>query len=232
MKFETHIHTRNNDLCAHVEAAEIVRLYRDARYGGIVITDHYFNLFYTWFADELAGKSHDQIIDRWLLGYRNARAEGERIGMTVLLGAEVRFDGTNEDFLVYGLEEEFLKNAPLLNTLTLESFLALKPARALVYQAHPFRPNLKLAPASSLFGAEVYNGGTNPEANARARHWAEENRLAMISGSDFHDRGHLGQGGIETEGDIRDEEDFLLVLRARAYRLLEPDAAASAASPS
>jgi len=222
MKIETHIHTRENDLCAHVSAAEIVRLYRDAGYGGLVITDHYFNLFHDWFAGELAGKTHEQAIDRWLLGYRNARAEGERLGMTVLLGAEVRFGDSIEDYLVYGLDEAFLKSAPLLNTLDLETFLALKSARALVYQAHPFRPLIKPAPPDLLFGAEVYNGGTAREANDKARRWAEENGLAMISGSDFHSRDQLAKGGIDTDGEIQDEDDFLRVLRERGYSLIEP----------
>lgn len=49
-KFEMHVHTAECDMVAQVGAAEIVKLYHDAGYDGMVITDHYFSLFYEWYA--------------------------------------------------------------------------------------------------------------------------------------------------------------------------------------
>ena len=64
--FELHAHTSECDIAAHATAAELVRLYHAAGYSGMVITDHYFSHFYEWFADELAGRSHREIMALFL----------------------------------------------------------------------------------------------------------------------------------------------------------------------
>lgn len=106
-KYEMHIHTAEGDKVVKEGAAEIVRMYHDAGFDGMVVTNHYFSVFFDWFADELAGATHRQIIDRWLKGYYFARNEGEKLGFTVLPGAEVRFDGAPNDYLLYGVDEDF-----------------------------------------------------------------------------------------------------------------------------
>ena len=111
-KLEMHIHTAEGDKVAKVGGADIVRMYQEAGYTGVVITDHYFSIFSDWFQNELGQGQHKDIIDRWLKGYYAARNEGEKRGFTVLLGAEVRFDGTINDYLIYGIEPEFLYQAP------------------------------------------------------------------------------------------------------------------------
>ena len=88
-RYELHAHTSECDLAAHATAAELVRLYHAAGYSGMVITDHYFSHFYEWFADELAGRFHREVMARRLKGYYEARNEGEKLGFTVLPGAEV-----------------------------------------------------------------------------------------------------------------------------------------------
>ena len=64
--------------------------------------------------------------------------------------------------------------------------------------------------------------GAGSTGNDKARRWAEENGLAMISGSDFHSRDQLAKGGIDTDDEIQDEDDFLRVLQERRYSLIEP----------
>ncbi len=223
-KFELHVHTAENDKCAAESGKSIVRLYKEAGYDGLVITDHYFSTFFDWFSDEIDIKNHHSIIDRWLKGYRVAHAEGEAYGMTVLLGAEVRFDGPNiNDYLVYGLTEEFLYNAPLLNRLeSLDELLNLLPPDALVVQAHPFRNNMTVKSPEKLFGIEVYNGGTEPIRNQLARTFAEHYGKAMTSGSDFHSKHALARGGIITEKPIKTMSDLLTTLKSGSYTLIEP----------
>ena len=72
-------------------SAEIVKKYQEEGYSGMVVTDHYFSLFFEWFASELSSSNHRKNIERWLKGYYAARNEGEKLGFTVLPGAEVRF---------------------------------------------------------------------------------------------------------------------------------------------
>ena len=79
-KFELHVHTRECDLYAVSHDADIVKLYHDAGYEGLVITDHYFEFFSDWFADELVGLSARDIAKRRLKGYYEAKNEGEKLG--------------------------------------------------------------------------------------------------------------------------------------------------------
>jgi len=221
--FELHAHTSECDIAAHATAAELVRLYHAAGYDGMVITDHYFAHFYKWFADELAGKDHRAVMERRLKGYYAARNEGEKLGFTVLPGAEVRFDRSHygiNDFLVYGCDEEFFLTAPRLNELTsLEELNALLPENACVVLAHPFRLRMTIMDPAPLFGIEAHNGLTEPHRNRQAELFARFCGKPVTSGSDCHHRDHACKGGIETPHSIRTPRDLTDVLRSGEYTL-------------
>lgn len=221
-KFELHVHTSECDMAARCAAADIVKLYHNAGYDGLVITDHYFYVFYEWFADEVNGACHQKIIDRYLRGYYAARNEGEKLGFTVLPGAEVRFDGTINDYLLYGADESFFYNAPLLNKLSgLDKLMEILPADTLVVQAHPFRNKMTVCDPAPLFGIEVYNGGTEPFRNELADTFASHYGKVKTSGSDFHSEGALARGGIVTDIKIKNNADLVSVLRSGNYSLIK-----------
>lgn len=221
MKIETHLHTAECDIYAHVKAKDIVRLYQNDGYDCIVVTDHYFSLFFEWFQDELAGKTHEQIVQRWLRGYYNAREEGEKLGVTVLPAAEVRFDNTINDYLIYGVDEDFFMHAPFLNTLSgVKELISILPKDACVVQAHPFRNKMTIEDPAPLFGIEVHNGGTDEFRNSMAKLFAEYYGKAMLSGSDFHKENHLARGGIECDTPIKTPVEFRALLRSGKYTLL------------
>ena len=221
-KYEMHVHTAECDICAHVAAKDIVRMYQQKGYSGLVITDHYFAMSFDWFADDLTEGTHCEFVDRWLRGYREAKKEGDKIGMTVLLGAEVRLDGPNiNDYLIYGIDEDFLFRAPYLNRLSsLQELISVLPENACVVQAHPFRDNMTVQSPDLLFGIEVNNGGTEPFRNDLARTFAAHYGKPMLSGSDFHHADHLARGGISTDADIQSIQDLVRVLRSGDYELL------------
>ncbi|MBQ9131390.1 MAG: hypothetical protein IJX62_02820 [Clostridia bacterium] len=224
MKWELHAHTAECDPHASVKAAEIVRMYREIGYGGIVITDHYFALSHDWFRGEVTEGDHRSFVNRWLRGYRAAREAGEQLGVSVLLGAEVRLDGSNiNDYLVYGLTEDFFYNAPLLHRFSRpEELIAALPAEACVVQAHPFRNGMTVqSPPAGLFGMEVYNGGTDDFRNGMAKAFASHHGGAPTSGSDFHHSRHLGRGGICTKREISTTGELLEALRGGDYSLIE-----------
>lgn len=221
--YELHAHTSECDLAAHATAAELVRIYHAAGYSGMVITDHYFATFYKWFAAELEGKSHREIMARRLKGYYEARNEGEKLGFTVLPGAEVRFDkspyGIN-DFLVFGCDEDFFLTAPRLNELTsLDELKAILPENACVVLAHPFRVKMTVMDPTPLFGIEAYNGLTEPFRNAMAEDYARHFGKPVTAGSDCHHRDHACKGGIETPHIIRTPKDLTDVLKSGEYTL-------------
>ncbi|MBQ9086161.1 MAG: PHP domain-containing protein [Clostridia bacterium] len=221
-KFELHLHTSQCDITAYVAAEELVRMYADQGYQGIVVTDHYISLFDDWFGAELIGLNHRQRIKRWLRGYEAAKRAGEEYGVTVLPGAEVRFDGYPNDYLLYGVEEDFFYEAPRLNQLkNVEEMLAILPDEVCVVQAHPFRNKMVVADPSVLWGIEVHNGGTDLFRNQMARSFAEHYGKPMTSGSDTHRPHAIGKGGIETQEPILTPKDLIRTLRSGAYTLIE-----------
>lgn len=226
-KYELHVHTSECDRAAHVPAAEMVRRYHAAGYAGMVVTDHFFSIFDKWFADELAGMNHRQYIERWLKGYYAAREEGERLGFVVLPGAEVRFEGQINDYLIYGVDEAFFYDAPLLSRLgSVEKLVEALPPDACVVQAHPFRDKMVVTDPTPLFGIEGFNGGNPKIRNDLAKLFAAHYAKPLTSGSDYHGNGKNGEkrfavGGIETERTVKTPADLSALLRSGDYRLIE-----------
>ena len=222
-KYELHAHTQECDRGARLSAKELVHLYQDAGYDGIVITAHYIRSVFTrWFPEEVTGLPHEKQVARWLKGYYTAKEKGEKVGFTVLPGVEVRFGDCLNDYLIYGLHAEFFYTVPRLNELqNADELLAILPREVCVVQAHPFRDDMVVTDPRGLFGLEVFNAGTPRFRNELAGMYAAHYGLAMTSGSDVHSIARLGKGGIMTETRIRTPEDLIAVLRNGDYTLVE-----------
>jgi hypothetical protein len=135
-KMDIHVHTCEVSACGEIEAAEGVRMYHEAGYQGIMITDHFHKLYF----ESLPEIKWEDKVDRYLEGYRKAKKEGERTGMQVLLGMEYRNCETDNDFLIVGLTEKFLYENPEIYELPLEEAIDLfHRNHMLVIQAHPVR---------------------------------------------------------------------------------------------
>ena len=211
-RFDTHVHTSEVSPCAEVPAREVVRLYKGAGFDGIVVTDHYN----AWTLENFGVKSWARICDRYLAGYMAAREEGERIGLVVLPGLEITFDSVGyADFLVFGLDPEYLYHYPNLYRLGLQRFRELTSALGcLVYQAHPFRPGITLANPAWIDGVEVYNGNPRHQsANRLALEFAQRHRLLESSGSDFHQKVDLARGGVLLPEMPKDPAEFVRLMR-------------------
>ena len=199
----------------------MVETYRNAGYDGIVITDHYFSLFFDWFSSELNGKTHHEIINRYLKGYREAKKEGDKTGFTVLPGAEVRLDGNCiNDYLLYGLTEQDFYELPLLNRVgSLEELRNILPAEVMIIQAHPFRNGMTVIAPNYLDGVEICNGLTEPVRNNLANEYASAYKLIKTAGSDVHKLEHTGAAGIIFEKEIKYPTDLTSQLKSGSYKL-------------
>jgi|SRR5665647_1041177 len=218
-KYDVHVHTSETSSCGKVPAVQVVRMYKDAGYKGIIITDHYYDGYF----DNIEFISWEAKMNMWLKGYKIAKSKGDEIGLTVILGMEVRFYNSPNDYLVYGTDETLLKNNPELYMLGLEKFKTFaEDNRLLIYQAHPYRPNITAAPPKLLDGVEVYNG--NPRHNSHndsALEFAIDNNLKMLSGSDFHQIEDIARGGLMLKQRINTVSELLGVLKAQAYELIK-----------
>lgn len=216
MIIELHAHTAETSRCARVPAKEVVRRYKQAGYDALTVTDHYSFRTFADFPED----GFDRKIDRLLSGYRAAREEGEKIGLRVFFASECCFADHHNDYLVFGMDEDFIRHAPLISDLTLGEFLSIKPENVLVYQAHPFRNGMIVTNPEDLFGIEVYNGHFGHDSrNDIASAWADKYRLHMISGTDFHYDSHTPTGGIITDVDVRDEKMLADILKSDQYTL-------------
>lgn len=221
-KYDTHVHTSETSPCGRVPGTMGARMYKEAGYHGIVITDHYFNEYFS----SLGKKSWEEKIDIYLQGYKNAYNEGQKIGLNVILGMELRFSENYNDYLVYGIDEAFLKENPKLYELNLKKFKErIKGKDILVYQAHPFRSWVSPADPKYLDGAEVFNGCPRQNSrNHRALRFAQENHLRMISGSDFHQIEDVAIGGIVLpEAPVNSNEFYQLLFHDRIIELLSEE---------
>jgi predicted metal-dependent phosphoesterase TrpH len=179
IKTEFHLHTAETSPCGKVPARELVRAFAETGYGTMIVTDHYLPGMF-----ESRGTR-----GLFLKGYRAARAAAESVDFTVLPGLEFRFDGADNDFLIYGMEEaDFPKLPDTLCRYSLADFHAYCRDRGfLVFQAHPFRPWCKVRDPAHLDGVEVYNGNVRQENhNGLALAFARKHRLLEVAGGDVH----------------------------------------------
>lgn len=213
-KYELHCHTGCVSRCGRVEPEEILKLYKQQGYSGIVVTDHYSPMTFTpnWCPQKQ--------IDFYLEGYRRMKAAAGD-DFTVLLGMELRHYFTANDYLIYSIDEDFLYNAGnLMNVWEREVFNRCRREGYLVYQAHPFRTGIRRCNPDYIDGVEIYNGKTNKELNDKAYEWAKANNKLMVSGSDFHVVKNLARGGIITHKPIKSNADLLEVLKSQDFEMI------------
>lgn len=215
MKFKTdlHVHTAEASFCAKHTATEVADRYIAEGYSGLVITNHYSPYTVDHMGDAWS-------IDAFLLPYRRMREHaGDRLH--VLLGAELRFEGDNNDYLIYGLTEDFLYRYPDLHLLSLKKFVPLAHEHGLlVIQAHPFRDGMILRDPKLLDGVEVFNASPPQSRNHFALDWAKHYELIPTSGSDLHTKDHPIGGGILTDTPMETVEQLVEILRARTATLI------------
>lgn len=208
---DTHVHTSETSPCGKIDGSRVARLYKEAGYHGIVITDHYYKGYF----DSIPGLNWREKADVFLEGYRKARETGEKIGLTVLLGMEICFSENINDYLVYGISEDFLRFNEKLYNLSLSEFKKFSDKSGLlIFQAHPFRLGMYPADPQLLDGVEVYNGNPRHDSRNHLAYWfAQQNNLSMTSGSDFHQVPDLAAGGIVTTEMPEDSSDLVRLLK-------------------
>lgn len=217
-KIETHLHTHYASSCSKLDEKQIVDGFLAAGYHGVVITDHYHRNT-KWFCF-----SEKPDLVAFLQGYEKVKEEGRRRGLRVYRGAEVRFDGDPNDYLVYGFSDALLARPEKIFEMGLQAFSELaRQDGALLVQAHPCRHSpyeiCRPAPAAFLDGVEIFNG--NPAAdnrNMEASAFAMVNpQLIRLSGTDCHNTVEIGLSGILMERLPENDREFVEMLKERQY---------------
>ena len=184
-KYDTHIHTNLASACATASGKQQAIAYKNAGYTGIIITDHFFR------GNSCIHPSlpWEERINLFCEGYEEAKETGDKIGLQVFFGWEETFEG--QDFLIYGLDKEWLLNHPEMEHWTIEQqFEQVSKYGGMVIHAHPFRnrpyiPKIRLFP-KLVHGVEVFNASNFYSENKQAFIYAKKYNLPMTGGSDSH----------------------------------------------
>ena len=226
MKFKTelHLHSAPVSACGKSYPEEIVQVYLEHGYDTIVLTNHFSRFtFKNKRMGDLSALPWQEKVDYYMQGYHELKkaAEGK---INVIFGCELRSNIDENDYLIYGLDEKFLRdNEDLYDLPTPEVSAKIRAAGFLFLQAHPFRDNMMMVNPQYLDGIEIFNG--NPQQDSRndiARIWADRFGLIGTSGSDYH-RTVDGAfaGGILTDEPITSNEQLLEILRSGNFEMIK-----------
>lgn len=219
--YDTHIHTSETSHCGHVPGAVQAERYAAAGYTGIFITDH---LHPEWLGWEDRNHNWDEAMDLYLAGYKAAKKRGDELGLNVMLGAEMRFPENNNDYLVYGIDEAWLRSHPYCVCTSAREFFRLYHNEVLVMHAHPYRDGNEVVFEDAVHGVEFIN------LNPRHENYTEK-CLELIkrhpeyyhqAGSDAHQDGDECRGGIISPKLLQDSFAYADLIRSGDYHLYAP----------
>ncbi|WP_308529369.1 transposase [uncultured Oscillibacter sp.] len=193
--FDPHTHTAETSKCGHLPAAEVVDRYVRHGFSGLVVTDHLHPEYLS-----RIDTNHDwnAVCDHYLSGYRASKQRGDEVGFRVLLGAELRFPENDNDYLVYGIDEAWLRSNPYVCCMSAREFFQKFHDQVLIIHAHPYRDGNTTVFEDAVHGTEIINGNPrhdnyNDRALELARRHPEYYRLA---GSDTHEDGDEARAGV------------------------------------
>ncbi len=219
--YDTHVHTAETSPCGRVPAAQTVDYYAAHGYAGLVITDHLHQEFLN-----KAGKEGDWdlIVDRYMAGFTAAKKRGDEIGFDVIFGVEMRFTDNNNDYLVYGLDEAWLRAHPYVICRTAREFFRKYHTEVLVMHAHPFRDGNETVFTDAVHGIELIN------TNARHDNFTEKAvslyrahpEYYLQAGSDMHRADDRCRAGIMVNRPIHDSFEYADLIRSGDYELYAP----------
>jgi len=226
MKFKTelHCHSAPVSACAKAFPEEIVQAYLEHGYNTIVLTNHFSRFtFKNKRMGDLSALPWQEKVDYYMKGYRELKeAAGDKIN--IIFGCELRSNLDENDYLIYGLDEDFLRrNEDLYDVPTPEVSARVRESGFLFLQAHPFRDFMQMVNPRYLDGIEVFTGTPSQDSrNDIARIWGERFGLIGTSGSDFHKivEGAFA-GGILTDEPITSNEQLLEILRSGNFEMIK-----------
>lgn len=217
-KLDAHVHTSETSSCGFLSAAELVKRYHALGYNGIVITDH---LHEEYISSLKCKEDWNSCVDHFLYGYKAAKKEGKEIGLEVILGAEIRFGINDNDYLIYGFDENFLRQNPFLHRLTPWEFFEKYGNEILIIHAHPYRNGNETVFVECVHGVEVFNG--NPRHNNRNEKALElynsNPALYSLCGSDTHRDADEGRAYMLFDEHIFNSHLFINNIKRCKYKI-------------
>lgn len=215
-KYDLHVHTSPVSPCGDFSPEEVVDKYIELGYHGIVLTNH----CQPHLVDKF--ETGEDFISHFLSDFYRGKEYGDKKGFDVILGIEMRFPESNNDYLVYGIEECDIYEAIRYIHTDYETFYKnFKTENNLIIQAHPFRKGCSLEDTDNLDGIEVFNlhPGHNSVIGFAAKAAFDNPHLLKTGGTDFHHEAHEGMCSTIFSERITDSYMLANSLKAKDYIL-------------
>ncbi|MBE7022950.1 MAG: PHP domain-containing protein [Ruminococcaceae bacterium] len=217
-RIELHAHTSPVSSCGAVSPEDMVELYHQRNYHGIVVTNH----FNRYNIERFPEFSKEAYIDSYLKAVDDAKKVAEKYGITVFVGAEIRFDENPNDYLLYGVDRDILSVCYDYFSKGLEAFRKeVKLPGSVLVHAHPFRNGMTRVSPELVDGIEILNlhPGHNSSVALSTRYAYETKAKIKTAGSDFHEKFHLGCGALLAKEMPTDTFELVELLKSGDYLL-------------
>ena len=208
-KTEAHLHTYPVSSCAKLTPVEQVRLFKEAGYDTIIVSDHFSPHHFKKLGEHL---TFAEKVDKLCDAYLEAKAEGDRIGLTVLFSVELSFHKNH--YLLYGVTREFLKLREDIFDIDIDELYAhLKAHGVTIIQAHSHRAEKCVPHPHHVDGFEINCCLRKDNYNERTMQVAKEYGLPLTIGSDCHRPEDVGVSATLSEEKIESIEQYLELMR-------------------
>ncbi len=214
-KTEAHLHTYPISSCAQLTPVEQVRLFKEAGYDTIIVSDHFSPHHFKKLGEHL---TFAEKVDKLCDAYLEAKAEGDRIGLTVLFSVELSFHKNH--YLLYGVTREFLKLREDIFDIDIDELYAhLKAHGITIIQAHSHRAEKCVPHPHHVDGFELNFNLRKDNYNERTLQVAKDYDLPLTIGSDAHRPEDVGVSATLSEEKITSVEQYLELVFERKLTL-------------
>ncbi len=216
-KFELHAHSNPASGCSDLPPAELVERCKSAGASGLVLTNHA-----VWWMKETP---KEEWCARYLKDFQETKEAAQKLGLTALLGFEIHFMDSDNDYLVFGFGEDFIPTVyDWMDKTAKEFYETFRGEDVLMIQAHPERDKMMEMDRDCVDGYEVFN--LHPGHNSRVAVAAKlhaRNGGVVTGGTDFHHRDHEGSLFTCFAEMPKDEKDLVRLLRSGDYVFMTAD---------
>ena len=212
-KTETHLHTAEVSPCGKVGAGEMIKLYAEAGYSTVFVSDHLKKKT----LEAMGDIPWEEKTAKFLSGYETAKAAGEKYGVNVIFSAELLLEESPNHYLLYGIDKSFLDKRRDVFDMSITEFCEYAHAFGVtVVQAHPYRDGKNTpAPVGTVDAIEVHNSNPRHENYTEmAVDFAKRNGISMTAGSDAHRYEDIALTGIITPYEIKSAADYVRALKS------------------
>ena len=218
-KTEPHLHTKEVSGCGRLFADEMIRMYKEAGYSTVFVTDHLSRKFF----ERNEGLSKEEKADAFYRGYFNAKTEGDKLGVTVIFAAELQLiENKKTHFLLYGIDRDFIIWIQDKFDLTAkEVFDYLDAKGVFVVQAHPYRDGNTVPEDGCFHAVEVHNSSPRHENyDEKIYDYAVSRGLPMTGGSDAHRVEDVAGSGVISENKITSCSDYAELIKSGKHEII------------